>query len=268
MSMKHLIDALGPALVLVLGLALGACSCGVVRGDEDGDTDGPGDASGDGSLDGAVDGSGDADEEPPGRNQLRGTLRDFTSEHPDFENGLGTETGIVEETLGEDGKPVYAGGSGTVTTHGQEAFDQWYRDVEGVNMSMPYTITLTSEDGELWTYDNPDFFPIDDMLLGNEGNEHNYHFTYEIHTRFQYRGGEIFSFTGDDDLWVFVNEHLAIDLGGVHAPISGTVDFDEMATQLEIEVGNTYTLDFFFAERHTVLSNFRIDTTIEEFVIL
>ncbi|MBW2264328.1 MAG: fibro-slime domain-containing protein, partial [Deltaproteobacteria bacterium] len=51
-------------------------------------------------------------------------------------------------------------------------------------------------------------------------------------------------------------------------PLSGTVDLDAMASELEISTGNTYTLDFFFAERHTVMSNFRIDTTIEEFDII
>lgn len=256
--------------VCVAVIAITGCSCGRVITHRDGDDDG-GDTSGDGSHDWLTDGPTDADDDAPGRNQLRGTMRDFQSSHPDFEAELGTETGIVEDTLGSDGKPVYAHGDTgdtSATTHGREAFDQWYRDVEGVNMSMPFTITLTSADGELWTYDNPEFFPLDDLLFGNEGNEHNYHFTYEIHARFQYRGGEIFSFTGDDDLWVFVNGHLAIDLGGVHGPISGTVDFDAQAADLEITTGNTYTLDFFFAERHLVQSNFRIDTTIEEFDII
>ena len=94
---------------------------------------------------------------------------------------------------------------------------------------------------------------------------HNYHFTYEIHAEFTYEGGEVFTFTGDDDLFTFINGKLAIDLGGVHGPQTATIDLDQEADNLGIIVGGTYALDFFFAERHTSMSNFRIDTTISCF---
>ena len=76
------------------------------------------------------------------------------------------------------------------------------------------------------------------------------------------QGGERFNFTGDDDLWVFVNGKLAIDLGGVHGPMAGNVDMDAQANNLGLEIGQVYDIDFFFAERHTTQSNFTITTTI------
>jgi fibro-slime domain-containing protein len=194
---------------------------------------------------------------------LTGTVRDFTTSHPDFEYVIAVDPGIVDASLGADDKPVYAGGpDGTATTHGPEAFDQWYRDVDGVNLSSALTIALSGGEGGVYTYDNGAFFPIDDQGFGNQGNPHNYHFTYELHTRFRYQGGEIFRFTGDDDLFTFIDGVLVIDLGGVHGAMSSEVDLDARAAELGLAVGEIYDLDVFFAERHTTESNFRIDTSL------
>jgi fibro-slime domain-containing protein len=192
---------------------------------------------------------------------LVATVRDFAESHPDFEYVIEVDPGIVQPLLGGDGKPAYAGGT-TGTTTGQANFDQWYRDVAGVNMSLPVEIPLTDQGDGTYVYDNPAFFPIDGQGFGDEGNPHNYHFTLEMHTQFIYQGGEVFTFRGDDDLFTFINGRLGIDLGGVHGPLEGSIDLDAMAGALGITPGGTYDLDFFFAERHTSESNFRIETTI------
>jgi fibro-slime domain-containing protein len=74
----------------------------------------------------------------------------------------------------------------------------------------------------------------------------------------------VFRFTGDDDMWVFVNRRLAIDLGGLHTPRSASVELDSIALGHGLVVGETYPLHFFFAERHTIESNFTIHTSIAE----
>jgi fibro-slime domain-containing protein len=79
---------------------------------------------------------------------------------------------------------------------------------------------------------------------------------------FKYNGGEVFTFRGDDDLWVFVNGKLGLDLGGVHGALEGTLDLDANAARLGVTPGNVYALDFFQAERHTSESNFRIETNL------
>ena len=194
------------------------------------------------------------------------TIRDFHASHPDFESYIGSDPGIVEVDLGVDEKPVYAGQAGNPSTTGKDNFDQWYRDVPGVNMAISSALQLVETMPGIWVFDDQNFFPIDGQGFGNEGNAHNYHFTLELHTKFTYLGGEQFTFRGDDDVFVFMNGKLAIDLGGVHSPQMATIDLDAQAANLGLVVGNTYDLDLFFAERHTVLSSFRIETTIACFL--
>jgi fibro-slime domain-containing protein len=196
---------------------------------------------------------------------LTGTVRDFLDSHPDFEKTIASDLGLVQTVLGVDRKPVYAGGAGTATTQGQTAFDQWYRDVAGVNAAMPFSLTLdntVTADSRIFSYSDSAFFPVDGILQGNQGRSHNFHFTYELHSEFTYTGGEVFSFRGDDDLWVFINRRLALDLGGVHGTLTGSVNLDGLASTLGITPGNKYDFDLFFAERHTNESTFRIDTSI------
>ena len=198
---------------------------------------------------------------------LIGSVRDFKDSHPDFERSpgqggfkYGLDKGITTSNLGGDLNPVYAGGSFSTTT--QANFDQWYNDVPDVNQGKEYPITFNKQANGVYRYSNSNFFPIDNQLFGNQGRIHNYHFTYELHTRFTYNGGETFNFSGDDDVWVYINGKKVIDIGGVHSKIDASVNLDAVASEIGLEVGETYDLDFFFAERHTTQSNFTIETNL------
>jgi fibro-slime domain-containing protein len=200
---------------------------------------------------------------------IRGVTRDFKrgdkpGGHPDFEKFTGGgEKGIVQQQLGTDLKPVYNDVKHTLQTN-KANFDQWYRNVDGVNK--PFIVYFEVEpNGAVFTFDSDAFFPLDGQGWGNEGfdPDHNFAFTTEVHTKFKYNGGETFSFSGDDDVWVFINGKLAIDLGGLHQVQMDSVALDAQAGALGINKGSVYSLDLFHAERHSVASNFRIDTNLE-----
>lgn len=149
------------------------------------------------------------------------------------------------------------------------SFAQWYNTTAGVNMEIPGNLMLaeTPAGSGVFVYDTTAFFPIDGMGFGNTpGQTHNYSFTTEIHVAFKYQAGQKFTFRGDDDLWIFVNGKLALDVGGQHQALQGTIDFDAQAAALGITAGVTYNMDIFHAERQTTDSNFRIETNISCFV--
>ncbi|MEM6855031.1 MAG: fibro-slime domain-containing protein [Planctomycetota bacterium] len=230
---------------------------------------------------------------------LEGTLRDFKIDHPDMQNpnkSYGVKTGLVEDYLDGPvgvGKPVLAAGDsarGMIT--GEESFNQWFRDVEGVNKSSNYSITLEPLSGSPGVYffarekqasDSSEryFFPMDEVTDSDEtwgdfqnvstGN-HNFYFTYELRTLFTFTPRKdredpdqdlTFKFVGDDDVWVFINGKLAVDIGGVHGQANGSVNLDDVADSLGLEYNGIYELVLFFAERHTTESNFRIETTLQ-----
>ena len=190
---------------------------------------------------------------------LAGTVRDFNADGSEFEGTIdGVRTGIVQSSLGSDGKPVYNPSETAPSVANATSFNRWYNDQSGVNINIPYSITLNETTPGIYSYSNGAFFPIDGQGFGNYAYGHNFHFTYELHTDFTYQTGQNFSFTGDDDLWVYINKNLVIDLGGVHGAATQSVNLDSLG----LSVGQDYDLDLFFAERHTTASTFNIQTSI------
>jgi fibro-slime domain-containing protein len=206
---------------------------------------------------------------------VTGVVRDFLSYglqdggHPDFEHfsGAGATLGLVQSTLGADEKPVYGaecddnGVNNPPCTYGQQMttqsnFDEWYRFTQNVNLPYLVYIEFVPNNG-VYTFESDAYFPLDNAGFGNTpGFSHNFSFTTELHMKFVYRGGETFSFSGDDDLWVFINGKLAMDLGGLHTPVTGSISLDTLG----LTIGTEYPLDLFNAERHSVGSDFHVDT--------
>ncbi len=215
--------------------------------------------------------------------------------------GWGPAAGIVESVLGPDRKPIFKQAKGDYQLvqdeamkqsytyninywtdwanpmfDGADSFNDWYRD-SNRNMRFEKVLELKPLIGASETFyfesaEEPygNFFPLAPQEGFGPGpvnsavnpNSQNFLFTTEIHLTFEYIQGQIFRFSGDDDLWIFVNGKLALDLGGLHVRFNGSINFDAQAQELGITPGNTYNMDIFHAERHTEESNFRIETNI------
>ncbi|MBR1930361.1 MAG: fibro-slime domain-containing protein, partial [Lachnospiraceae bacterium] len=100
---------------------------------------------------------------------------------------------------------------------------------------------------------------------GGEAVPHNFHYALRSESEFHYDESAdlYFTFLGDDDVYLFINGKLALDIGGAHLAATKTIHLNDMKEQLGLESGNHYTFDFFYLERHTEFSNFYIETNIQ-----
>lgn len=95
-------------------------------------------------------------------------------------------------------------------------------------------------------------FPVSD-----DGNAHNSFFGMQYAVKFKlsrdYVGPLEYYFFGDDDMWVFLDDKLVCDIGGVHSSVGEYVDLwdyiDRETLQWDEKGEREFTLTFFYTER-------------------
>ena len=209
--------------------------------------------------------------DPPETLALPIVYRDFRASHSDFQEGsCGTVTGLVQSMWGADRKPVRASGAGCFTTN----FAQWYVDSDA-SITIADRLTLTrggTAPSFTYAFDETRFFPLTDRGWATMGEAQpdnqsgvpsNFHFTSELRFWFRYDAAApaaTLSFRGDDDVFVFINGRLAVDLGGVHGPVSASIMIDSARAALfGLADGGIYEAAVFQAERQTTGSNYRLE---------
>ena len=108
----------------------------------------------------------------------------------------------------------------------------------------------------------------------------NYNYVLQCSGVFTYteNDGLFFDFAGDDDVYLFINGQLVLDIGGAHAITTVNMNVNDYVyaaraavaagstnprdLALALEDGEDYSFDFYYMERHTSGANMRIATNI------
>lgn len=180
--------------------------------------------------------------------------------------GMGTNvySGIIlkkSQDIG-NGSAGYVYDSAYATTYDKVNGYIYNTDVAG---SIITSIPDLSAENTFWPIAGEGY----DALYGNTtsanraGYTGNGNFALVGSAQFTYKENDYFYFSGDDDVYLFINGKLAMDLGGAHGVCYKEIKLSELGGEYGLVEGQPATFTFFYMERCSDNSNFSMRTNIE-----
>ena len=141
------------------------------------------------------------------------------------------EKGIVDGELDSSYLPVVVGGEAVVNRGLDSGFSRWFSQVDGQSKSYGSTLGLVYDANTAsFKYTSNEFYPLNGLtmkategewnpkteIVNDDGNNHLFTLNLGVPIQVLANGSEKFEIMADDDTWVFVNNKLVIDMGGLH----------------------------------------------------